>query len=808
MIPSIEVLFWFSFGMLCYIFVGYPVVLLALCAVVPAKKVKKEPIRPRVSLIISCYNEAQIIEEKINNSLALDYPKDILQIVVVSDASSDSTDDIVTRYAEDGVILLRQEERLGKTTGLNSAVEMVDSDVIVFSDANAMYQEDAISKLVENFADETVGYVVGYAKYTDGSISSSAKNETAYWNYEGFVKKWESRLHSVVGGDGAIYAIRRGLYTPLLATDINDFVNPLQIICKGYRGIYEPGAVCFEETAGSFLKEINRKKRIVNRSFAGLLRVRAVMNPFVTGLFSWQVISHKLLRWFTPLFLFAWIGSCIVLGAFGSAVVYQVASLCLSLFLIFASVGSLFSESKQIPLIVSLPYYFMAMNSASFSGVVETMRGRVAVTWSTPREHGEEAGRVKMKWLILLLMGLLMFLWASIGNLFHKALFLELTLFWLMAGLIVYGYIGYPLVIATFAKLFKEPVLQKEITPSVDLLICAYNEEEVIEEKILNCIEIDYPADKLRIIIASDGSEDKTNQIVEKYAAQHPQLVFYPYPKRCGKIGVINKTVHQLVNEIVVFSDANTMYKPDAIKKLVRKFHDPSVGGVSADVILVNDETQFGEGESAYYRYERWVQRNESFTGSIVGADGGMYAIRRELFLPPSSNVILDDLVISLNVVRQGYRLVYEKSALAYELNVNSSKSEFLRRSRVIAGGVQVLKQREGIPLLSQTVMVFKYLSHKVLRWILPLCLVAILLLNIRIVVGGNNPLYGATLAVQIMFYVSALMGHLYKSKGESKVLELPYYFCLSNSAALYGLYKGVFNKQSVTWQIFRRKSS
>ena len=795
--------FWGSLGVLIYIFIGYPLLLMILSAAMPAKTVKKRPIRPRAALIVSCYNEEAVIREKLENSLALEYPKGMLEIYVVSDASSDATDDIVREYAGQ-VTLLRQEERWGKTAGLNRAVQAVESEILIFSDANAMYRKDAIIKLVESFADETVGYVVGHARYSDGFTSASAINENAYWSYEGFIKKRESRLHSVVGGDGAIYAIRRELYTPLLATDINDFVNPLQIISQGYRGIYEPDAICIEETAGSFRKEITRKKRIVTRSMMGLLRVRCVLNPFVSGLFSWQVFSHKLLRWLTPVFFYAFIASGMVLGGVVGGY-YRGVSLGVSLFLILASVGYLLSNKRQNPLIASLPYYFMAMNGASFLAIIEAMRGRVPAIWSTPREK-ERVEVLKINRALFLIFGTLLFFWYILGQSLGMAHFVELSLFWLMVGLIVYGYIGYPLVLSLLAKRFPQGVAQKEITPRVALLICAFNEEAVIEEKILNSLGIDYPRDRLTIIIASDGSTDKTNEIVEKYAAHEPRLLFYPYPERRGKIGTINRTVPKIEDEIIVFSDANTMMMEGAMKKLVRKFYDPSVGGVSADVILVNNETHFGEGESTYYQYERWIQKNESLTGSIVGADGGMYAIRRELFGAPSSNVILDDLVISMNVVRKGYRLVYEAAALAYEVNVNSSQSEFLRRSRVVAGGVQVLKQREGVPGKGQKTMLFKYLSHKVLRWILPVCLVTIFLLNSRIVAMVDTPIYDLSLALQVLFYLLALMGPLLAGTMKSKIFEIPYYFCLSNSAALYGLYKGLFDKQSVKWRKLSRR--
>ncbi|UZD66502.1 glycosyltransferase family 2 protein [Marinobacter sp. AN1] len=323
-----------------YVYAGYPLALWLLTLGRDKVTHRVAETRPSVALIISCYNEAAVIRDKVENALALDYPRDRLSILVVSDGSDDGTDDIVKQYAEPGVELIRQEGRLGKTMGLNLAMEQVDADVTVFSDANAMYAPDAIHKLVRNFADEHVGYVVGAALYTDGDSGASAKNENLYWRYELAIKSMESRLHSVVGGDGAIYAIRSHLWQPLEQKDINDFVNPLQIIARGYRGVFEPEAKCFEETAGNFDREVARKERIVNRSIRGLMRVKEVMNPRESGIFAWEVISHKLLRWLIPVFLMLGIGGSALLAAQGVNL-FRLITLGALLLLLLATAGHL-----------------------------------------------------------------------------------------------------------------------------------------------------------------------------------------------------------------------------------------------------------------------------------------------------------------------------------------------------------------------------------------------------------------------------------------------------------------------------------
>ena len=371
-----------------YVYAGYPLALWLLTLGRDKVTHRVAETRPSVALIISCYNEAAVIRDKLENALALDYPRDRLRILVVSDGSDDGTDDIVKQYAESGVELIRQEGRQGKTMGLNLAMEQVDADVTVFSDANAMYAPDAIHKLVRNFADEHVGYVVGAALYTDGNAGASAQSEGLYWRYELAIKSMESRLCSVVGGDGAIYAIRSHLWEALQQKDINDFVNPLQIIAKGYLGVFEPEARCFEETAGDFSREIARKERIVNRSIRGLMRVKTTMNPAKVGIFAWQVISHKLLRWLIPLFLAIAATGSVLLALQGYGLFQFVTAGALAL-LALAAIGHGAANKNALPVWISVPYYFVMVNLYSLKGILRALRGETQATWNSARP-GEE----------------------------------------------------------------------------------------------------------------------------------------------------------------------------------------------------------------------------------------------------------------------------------------------------------------------------------------------------------------------------------------------------------------------------------
>ena len=371
-----------------YVYIGYPALLWILTYGKSGITHIREDRFPSVALIISCYNEADVIREKLQNALELDYPKELLRIIVVSDGSDDGTDELVREFTDTRITLIRQEGRLGKTMGLNLAMEQVSADVTVFSDANAMYAPDAIAKLVRNLADPSVGYVVGAALYTDGNSGASAQNENLYWRYELAIKSMESRLHSVVGGDGAIYAIQTRLWEPLQQQDINDFVNPLQIVAKGYRGVFDPEAKCYEETAGDFGREIARKERIVNRSIRGLLRVKEVMNPWRSRIFAWEVISHKLLRWLIPLFLLLGVFGSSILAANGQALFWLINLISLVVVLL-AMVGHMSSDKNRLPAWLSTPYYFLMVNLYSLKGIISATRGETQVVWSSARASVE-----------------------------------------------------------------------------------------------------------------------------------------------------------------------------------------------------------------------------------------------------------------------------------------------------------------------------------------------------------------------------------------------------------------------------------
>ena len=341
-----------------------------------------------MSLIISAYNEVAIIEQKLLNSLELDYPKALLEILVVSDHSSDGTDDVVQGFSRAGILLLPQSVRLGKSQGLNVAVSSASGEILLFSDANAIYEAESVRNLARHFKNASIGYVVGNARYRKRSgQAAAADSEGLYWRLETWLKQKESLLGSVVGGDGAIYAIRRELFTPLRPTDINDLLNPLQIIARGYRGVYEPEAICYEDAGDSFEKEFQRKVRIVSRSINAVVREPKVLLPWCQFPHWFCLISHKLLRWFAPLFLAVALSSSLVLWR---TPFYKLAAIVELSFYGLALLAAVIGPRRAKSRFLYLPYYFCLVNLASTVGILKFIRGSLSPTWETVRQ-GESA---------------------------------------------------------------------------------------------------------------------------------------------------------------------------------------------------------------------------------------------------------------------------------------------------------------------------------------------------------------------------------------------------------------------------------
>ena len=368
------------------------------------------------------------------------------------------------------------------------------------------------------------------------------------------------------------------------------------------------------------------------------------------------------------------------------------------------------------------------------------------------------------------------------------------SVFWTGSAIILYVYVGYPLFLAIMARSTPRNVEKADIRPSVTLLVAAYNEETVIAEKIHNSLSLDYPKELFRIVVASDGSTDRTNEIVRRFEVEG--IILMAFQQNRGKATALRDAMEAIDSEIVVMSDANTFYEPGAVKALVRNFSDSTVGAVSGDVILMNDHVKFGKGEGLFYKYERWIQGKETDIGSMVGVDGAMYALRRALYMPPGRDIILDDFVIGMNVARQKKRVVYESDAIGYEDTAPSGSEEFRRRKRLTVGAVQALRTGEGWPGSDQKMLLFKFLSHKFLRWCVPIFMLVVFFANMSLL---HLPLYRGFFIVQCSVYLLAIMGAVSSRTG--KLTSIPYYFMASQCAILVGIYLGFRGKQGARWQ-------
>ena len=388
-VEMLEIVFWTLVVLVGYVYFGYPALLLLLSRGARKAPVYDETAKPHVTLLISAFNEADCIAEKLDNSLELDYPKELLEIVVISDASDDGTDEIVGGYADRGVRLLRMEDRGGKTLGLNAGVEEASGEIIVFSDANAMYREDAIRALVGPFSEDSIGAVIGEQAY-HATENEAGKSESLYWRYETAIKELESHKGSVVGGDGAIYAVRKNLFKPMRADALSDFINPLQVVRLGYRVIYNRQALAYEATAESFEKEYRRKVRIVNRAWRATWSMAELLNPFRHGVFALKLWSHKMLRWLVPFFLaLALVLNILLLS---SGWIYFLTLWAQIGMYGLALLGRLLKNRFATPKIISVPYYFCLVNIASAQGILEAFKGETYTTWSTARADRAQNG--------------------------------------------------------------------------------------------------------------------------------------------------------------------------------------------------------------------------------------------------------------------------------------------------------------------------------------------------------------------------------------------------------------------------------
>lgn len=379
--------------------------------------------------------------------------------------------------------------------------------------------------------------------------------------------------------------------------------------------------------------------------------------------------------------------------------------------------------------------------------------------------------------------------------------------FWLCIAGVLYAYVAYPLILFACSRLLARPAThvatdENKALPSVTLLIAAHNEESVIEDRIRNALLLDYPREKLDILIASDGSTDRTAAIVRHYSTQGVRLV--DHLNRRGKASVLNSAMKELTSEIVLFSDANTFTDTAAIRSLVRWFANPRIGAACGRLILV-DPLSGKNVDGMYWKYETFLKRCESRLGALLGSNGAIYAIRRDLYRPIPEQTIVDDFVIPLLIkLRSGHDIIYDPDATAHEESAPDISSEFRRRARIGAGGWQAIGILWRLLNPTRGWIAFTFLSHKLLRWLCPFFLLLALPLNIALL---GKPLYQVMFALQLILYLTALIGaSIPATLPLSRFFRLSYMFVAMNAALFVGFLRWITGAQGGTWNRTRRE--
>ncbi len=384
--------------------------------------------------------------------------------------------------------------------------------------------------------------------------------------------------------------------------------------------------------------------------------------------------------------------------------------------------------------------------------------------------------------------------------------YILVLLFWLSIGLIVYTYALYPIILLVWYRLLSnKPAVPADYLPTVSLLIAAHNEESTIEAKIQNVLDIDYPVDKIEVLIGLDGCTDTTLQILEKHTYSHIKVI--EFTERRGKSAVINDLAGRAENDILVFSDANTTYNRETVRKLVRNFKNAKIGGVCGKLRLIPyNRNASSVGESVYWQYENMIKHMEGTIHTTIGATGAIYAIRRPLYRNlPVDKIVMDDFLIPLAVVDQGARVVYDDEAGGYEKTTGTMQHEFSRKVRIGTANFVGLNEIKHLLSPRWKFVAFALWSHKVIRWIVPMLMLLGLAANIGLVLISPPAIYTVFLFLQIVFYGLAVIGYMFDRFNVSLgAFGYPFFFVSMHYALLLGFIKFLQNKKQPMWKVYR----
>jgi cellulose synthase/poly-beta-1,6-N-acetylglucosamine synthase-like glycosyltransferase len=389
------------------------------------------------------------------------------------------------------------------------------------------------------------------------------------------------------------------------------------------------------------------------------------------------------------------------------------------------------------------------------------------------------------------------------------------TAFWTSIFIIFYTYLGYGIllyVLILIKRMFSGKIASGSVNekrlPSCTLVIAAYNEEAFIREKIKNTLSLRYPEGKLNILFITDGSTDRTPDILREF----PGVKLLHEPERKGKVAAIHRAVEQVNTEIIIFTDANTLLNKDALIYIAEHYEDPKTGAVAGEKRVHQEEKADAgsTGEGFYWKYESQLKRWDSELYSVVGAAGELFSVRRQLYQPVPDDTILDDFMISMLIAAKHYRIVYEPRSYAVEQASANISEELKRKVRIAAGGIQsILRLKNLLNIFRYGILSFQYISHRVLRWtITPFLLILVILLNAKLCFHSSELIYPLLFSGQIAFYLLALFGMIFEHKKiRIKIFFVPYYFCIMNYAVLAGIKRYIYRQQSAIWEKASRKS-
>jgi cellulose synthase/poly-beta-1,6-N-acetylglucosamine synthase-like glycosyltransferase len=372
------------------------------------------------------------------------------------------------------------------------------------------------------------------------------------------------------------------------------------------------------------------------------------------------------------------------------------------------------------------------------------------------------------------------------------------AIFWTCVLLLAYVYVGYPVLAWLRAALRSHPAREAGGEPTVSILVIAHDEADRIAARLDNLLALDYPRDRLELLVASDGSTDGTAEVARRHAAEDVTVIAFGAHR--GKAAVLNDVVPKARGDVVVLADARQRFAADTVRALVRPFAHPSVGAVSGELILTEDPggTTVGRGIGFYWRYEKEIRKSESRVDSTVGATGAVYAIRRDLFEPIPEDTILDDVLIPVRIVRRGYRVLFEPAARAYDRVAANAGQEWSRKVRTLAGNFQLFRREPWLLDPRANRIWLATVSHKGLRLAAPLLHAAAFAASAALADWG---VYGLAFAGQIAFGGAALAGHLTRGRRRSALLSVPYVLCLLNWATVAGFLRYIGGRQGARWQ-------